>query len=457
MTTRREVLTGAGAGIAVSSFSGSYEAIAANAVSPELPDLSFLTREPLINADRARFFMQKEGLDALVVANPANVYYLSNHWPQLDRMGWQHSGMAIFARDPQRPPATLMHAFAYYYVHSPEDDFRDRSVYLYSNPVEGKSDPETGEPPAAPTRQKTVRDAAPVMGLDERRNRMLMRTEPVAPDLSWALARALRDLGLQGTVLGIDDPGIARLLIERGLGATTRPAENTIRRIRMAKSAAEIRLMRMAAQTNVDAAVAAALATRELGSTSAFRAKFAAEAGARGSKSVFAQVNGVSSELVDEPLKEGMAFAFDCVSQCGHYHGDFARTVFVGEPHPHMQKVVRGIATAWSDIREQLRPGMRFADIPKIGRASLAKQGLELNVSFTPHSVGLFHTDHPFPNLLEEFRAEDLLLEENMVLSVDCPPLDAGLGGTAHLEDLMLIKADGAEAIHSVPPGVFVV
>ena len=457
MTTRRQVLGGAGAGIALSSLSSGVHAIDAAPVAGEAPDLSFLMQEPLVNADRARFFLEKEGLDALVVANPANVFYLSNHWPQLDRMGWSHSGMAIFTRDPQCPSALIMHAFAYYYVHSPEDNFLDRPVYLYSNPVSGEADPETGEPPAVPVRQKTLRDEAPVLALDERRNRMLARTERVAPDASWALARALRDLRLENGVLGIDDPGIARLIGERGLPATTRPAENTIRRIRLAKSPAEIRLMKLAAQANVDAAISAALAARELGSSSAYRTKFFAEAGARGNHAVFMQVNGISSEVVDEPLVEGMAFAFDCVSHCKHYHGDFARTVFVGEPHPYMKKVVRGIATAWSDIREQLRPGMRFADIPKIGRASLAKQGLEFNVSFTPHSVGLFHTDHPFPDLLGGVQVEELMLEENMILSVDCPPLDAGMGGTAHLEDLMLIKADGAEPIHSVPPGVLVV
>lgn len=49
------------------------------------------------------------------------------------------------------------------------------------------------------------------------------------------------------------------------------------------------------------------------------------------------------------------------------------------------------------------------------------------------------------------------MLEENRILSVDCPILEAGMGGTAHLEDLLLIGPHGAEAIHEVPPGVIVV
>ncbi len=52
---------------------------------------------------------------------------------------------------------------------------------------------------------------------------------------------------------------------------------------------------------------------------------------------------------------------------------------------------------------------------------------------------------------------EGLVLEKDMILSVDCPILDTAMGGTVHLEDLMRIADDGATPIHDVPPNVFVV
>ncbi len=455
MTTRRDVMKGALAGTLATV--GAPASAAPRDRSPSVPDLSFLRENTLMNKDRARYFMEQEGLDALVVSHPANVFYLSNHWPQLDRMGFQDSAMAIFSRDPKRPLAVLMHAFLYYYTHSPESAFSDRLVFPYTQPVDPDADPGDGEPAAVPARTRVERGIVPITARNQRRKEMLAQTEPVAAGPSWALARALRELGLERAVLGIDNPRIAELVAQRGLPATCRGGENTIRRIRLAKTPTEIKLMRMAAQQNVDAAVVAANMTRELGSAARLRARFFAEAELRGNRGVFMVVNGTSAEVIDEPLEDGMAFSIDCVSHCRHYHGDFARTIFVGEPHRHMIKVTNGIATAWSEIREQLRPGMRFADIPPIGKASLKKQGLELNVSFTPHSVGLFHTDHPQPSLLDGRTIEGLVLEENMVLSVDCPPIDAGIGGTAHLEDLMLIKKGGAEPIHDVPPGVFIV
>ncbi len=455
MTTRRNVIKGA---IGATVVAGCAPATTEERKRiPQVPDLAFLKDNALLNDERARFFLQKEGLDALVVSHPANVFYLSNHWPQLDRMGFTGSTVSIFSRDSQRPLAVVMPAFLYYYTHSPETAFHDRLVFPYTQPADASADAGGEEPAAAIARTRTERGVAPITPLNQRRKDMLAAAEPPSAGLGWALVKALRALGLDNATLGIDNPVLEKVLGQHGFEATVRPGENTIRRIRLAKSPTEIRLMRLAAQQNVDAAVIAANSAREAGSLGALRARFFSEAELRGNHAVFMVVNGTSSEVYNEPIVEGMAFSIDCVSQCRHYHGDFARTIFVGEPHPHMIKATQGIATAWNDIREQLRPGMRFVDIPAIGKASLKKQGLELNVSFTPHSVGLFHTDHPYPDLMEGRTIEGLVLEENMVLSVDCPPIDAGIGGTAHLEDLMLITKDGAEPIHDVPPGVFVV
>jgi Xaa-Pro aminopeptidase len=43
---------------------------------------------------------------------------------------------------------------------------------------------------------------------------------------------------------------------------------------------------------------------------------------------------------------------------------------------------------------------------------------------------------------------DDILLEENMILSVDLPVRQAGMGGSAHLEDLTLITRTGGEQIN---------
>jgi Xaa-Pro aminopeptidase len=83
-----------------------------------------------------------------------------------------------------------------------------------------------------------------------------------------------------------------------------------------------------------------------------------------------------------------------------------------------------------------------------MGQEALRKMGADFNISFTPHSVGLYHADH-VGNAGSPPR-EDIILEPNMVLSVDCPMGATGMGGSSHLEDLMLITEDGAEPINGV-------
>jgi Xaa-Pro aminopeptidase len=422
------------------------------------PDLGFLQSEPLVNADRLRYFLRQAGLDAIVVAKPANVMYLTNFWPQLDLMGSTGTAIAVFSADPRRPVSVIMQAFIYYYVHAPESGSIDRALYLYTEPLDPKAAVADGaEPPAGPGRTLHVSDPSRMSARDLQRAAALKHAGPMSADVTWALAKALRDLGLDKARLGIDDPDLKETLDARQFAGEVRPAENLMRRTRFVKSEREIHLMRLAAQNNVAAAMATARRARELGSTRLLRAQFFAEAARRGNAGVFMVVNSTSSEMLDEPLVDGSAFSIDCVSTCHFYHGDFARTVFVGEPLPRVRRATTAIATAWHEIGSQLKAGMTFADVTRIGRESLKSQGVELNVSFGPHSVGLFHTDHPQPSWLTPHTPEMLVLEENMILSVDCPVLESGLGGTMHLEDLMLIRKDGAEPIHEVPPGVIVV
>lgn len=457
---KRRDLMAAGLALPVAAAAASQST--SQSTSPAAVDLSFLRGEQLFDAERLRALMRRDGLSAIITAQPANTLYLTGHWPQLDRMGWRAAALGIFCADPERPLGLVMHAFLFHYTHSPERDaFADRVVFPYTQPSDpadpiGAPDPNEGakEPTAVPGRTLRVRDPGLMTARERHRVRALELARPVSADASWALAKAVKEFGLAEARIGIDDPEIDAALRRRGFGGQTVFAENTLRRARLAKSAVEIKLMRIAATANVEAAVAAARSAREAGSIRALRARFFAEAALRGNLGVFMVVNGTSSDLVDEPLVDGMAFSIDCVSHCRFYHGDFARTIFVGEPAPAIRQATRAIETAWADIRSQLRPGLRFADIPRIGRESIRKQGLDLNVSFTPHSVGLFHTDHPQPSLLSSRAPDDLVLEENMVLSVDCPVLESGIGGTMHLEDLTLIRRDGGEPLHAIPPPV---
>src|SRR5690606_19693308 len=104
-------------------------------------------------------------------------------------------------------------------------------------------------------------------------------------------------------------------------------------------------------------------------------------------------IDRMTSEAFDASFREGQGFLIDAVSSCGGYYGDYGRTVFVGEPVKAFVKHTDAISFAWNAIRERLRPGLRFSEIQAMGVESLRKGGFDTAVRFTPHSIGLFHTD----------------------------------------------------------------
>lgn len=402
-------------------------------------NLDFLHDNPLLNRARATEVLRREGLSAVVVGRPANISYLTNHWPLLERMGATGSAYAVLSADPKAPVALVMGQFSYYYGLAEEQLPQSVQPFLFTGQGQNGA--------AAPARMFRVVDQQALLPRERARRSATEATQPFSTGAVVALHKALQSLAVRGGTIGVDgDVAEASLLAVLPI-AGVRNAEDTLRRIRRVKSPAELQLMRLTAQANADAALAAARAARQLGSIRALRARFYAEAAARGLRPVFMVVDGVTSDDYDEPLRDGQSVLIDCVSSLHNYHGDFARTVFVGEPTARMKMATRAIAICWDEIRAALRPGMAYSAIRALGEETLRKQNFDVQVGFTPHSVGLWHGDDPRRGT--DGKPLDPVLEEGMILSVDCPVFDQGAGGTAHLEDLSLITASGAELINS--------
>lgn len=437
MATKRDVLKGVGlaAGVGVAA-----PAAAGDGPRVQPPDLSILSRAALIDRDRASSIMAAAGLQALLLTRSANVYWATNVWPASDRMGAIGSCAALVPRDAAAPIILIAPEFSFYYIAS------DMGVAPGVAPLLVQPGGRSAMFRLAEGAQPSPREA---------RRRALTAQAPTAPDRACALRAALAQTGLKIGVVGTDERAAADRLAEIDAGFASRPCEDVVRRIRLVQTPAGIALMRAASAANVAAAMASVDRVRELGSLRAVRQQFFAEAAARGARGVFMVVDGALSEAFDAPLGDGAAFMIDCVSEVAGHHGDFARTVFIGEPARAMRTVPQTIANAWGEVRAALRPGLRFSQIQEIGRKALAAQGAGLAIPFSPHIVGLHHSDQPALGL--DGRREDLALEAGMVLSVDCPLMDAGLGGTAHLEDLTLITQTGSEPIHDTPPAVLTV
>jgi Xaa-Pro aminopeptidase len=413
-----------------------------------------------INLERAYQVMEQEELQGIVVGDPLNVFHLTGYWPQiaLTKAGQPPTTFAVLARDPARGRALVSSKFIYYYTVGDSGFRQDIEPYLYYQPGdEGDLPPEAR---LAATADFADRHMAPLTDIEIRRRSNLSAAtnrRHIRRDAGGALVAAMRDLDMWRGRIAFDHNVIAAVCEHHDHPGRPIQADNILRKIRLIKSPLEIELMRRASWANVAAVQAAAKTIRTGMSYQELRAGYYQEAVARGNLPVFMTIDRVSAPLADATIKDGDAFFIDGVSHYQHYHGDYARTVFVGEPTAAMRRAADAVAFGWGAVREALKPGMRYSEIYALGQSAIRKAGFDFTISFGPHSVGLSHTDEPCREQGGFYIKDDIVLQENMILSVDCPILDTGLGGSAHIEDLMLITRDGAEPLHALSAPVIVI
>jgi len=108
--------------------------------------------------------------------------------------------------------------------------------------------------------------------------------------------------------------------------------DQILRDIRLQKTKNEIDIMRFSARANAEAGLAAAMKVRAGASLSDVRQAYYQECFKRHLKPSFIIVDGNASEFSDDKIVEGRSFLIDCVSSGLGYHGDYGRTVCLGEP-----------------------------------------------------------------------------------------------------------------------------
>jgi Xaa-Pro aminopeptidase len=412
-----------------------------------------------MNFARAYEVMERFGLDGLVVSDPLNVFHMLGYWPQIatTRLGQPPTTFAILSSDQRQAPGIVTSHFIYYYTFvdgGPRDQLQS---YLYIDAGDAGDERQQAPYPGL----FADRGDAPQTEVEHRRAQRTagaLAIEPAHADAGGALVRALKAMGLWNGKIGYDHPLIRAIAERHERPGTLVPADNILRYIRIIKSPLELALMRRGTQANTAAVHAVIDSVRAGANYRDLRRLFAVETAKRGNRSVFMTIDRVSSELpTNDVVRDGQTLFFDGVSNFQNYHGDYARTVFVGEPTAAARRLSAAIVEGWNAIREQLRPGLSYKDITTMGMETLRKLGVAEQVGFGPHSVGMMHTDEPGVDGGDFFVKDNLILVENMVLSVDCPSLETGIGGSIHIEDLMLITADGATPIHDIGDHVITV
>ena len=411
----------------------------------------------LVNLPRAYAVMKEQRLDAMVATTHRNLYYLSSHMPDSVLGDFQDlNAAAILPADPS-VPGTLVasdYDLAYLITHPtwlPQLRMfgaKERSSATFLLEVLSK-----GIGIETPLREPLRASYA--------------ATRPtVEADVNAALARALRDtLPDTGQVVVAFDDLRVGYEMRRRLGDRLHVVDalHHFRKIRMVKTPAEIALLRKASEINdvaVMEAAQAATAGRPLSDmVNAYRMAMVRQGGAfmgrrgmmfgAGPDGGFVLDNNYAEQKI---LAKGDSVVFDCVGKYELYHCDIARTGIVEELSPRMSELHAVVREGLAAAEAKLRPGANTEDSKAAAAAVLRKHGLSLDLTTLAwHNVGLDITEYAHPSE----RTLGWIVEPGMVMNFEVFHRDPDVGGV-HLEDSILVTADGIEFFSTLPRDVIV-
>jgi len=396
----------------------------------------------LLNYERARELMARDGVDALVAQLPVNVYYLSGYWGFL--MGTERFDAAYFAVLPHaedRPASLVLPSIELRRVASEGGVWMPR-LHAFSSPLEDDESIEAGRPyegwPSRAGVDLSPRERAWVDIVAQHRDR-------VAASALHALGRAARESGLEGARILTDDARVPAWLEAHGIRcASVRYDPIFFNEIRMIKTNPEVELMREAALRNEASMLAAVDALAEGVSWEEIEAVYMTAMARQGARGVYC-ICGVGG-LPAGRVRRGEPVLFDALGQYRRYHGDFGRSAVLGEPSAEHLRRFRALRTGWEAILPLIRPGVRYSELAERALETVRRSGFPEFRYVTPHGLGLEHTDDPKPLGVQLGTKPDQMLEAGMVINVDMPYTEIGWG-SLHLEDTVLVTADGHELL----------
>jgi len=459
MVARRQILSGAALGAAGLGLSGLTQPAAAKlgGTVPISDQIKFpgVDGKMLVNKPRAYAVLEQNKLDGLIALNPINVYYLTNTMPTMTKFRSDYGGLATFARDPAQPSFLITsNAQTWDLVNGDREvpDIITFSGAANYQDFENASAEQLKVEPKAYSRGYTIKQGVPLTPREQRwADTIATYNANSAASPAWGIVKALKASGLTKGRLAIDDMRIAYMLQQIGFDSVTLvPGENIFKQIRMVKSEPELALMRVAGQNNATAALNTIRAIEKGMTFEEVERRFRVECALLGSE-MTSFLAGVTIGLFpDGEAVEGKAFLIDAVSHFKQYHGDFSRTVCIGEPPKDVVARAKANKAGRDAVFEMIKAGVKFSDLVKVAKTAQVKAGMPEEILIAnPHTLGLEHGDNPTHTDGVYGAPIDHVLEENMVMTMDLPYIEVGWGA-GHNEDLIRITKTGFEPFNKI-------
>jgi len=403
----------------------------------------------LCNEERARELMARDKIDGIIAHRPINQYYLSNYWGVFNTAGGydgsyfsllsasdtQAASLVIPAFELRRLDtfggSWMPHLFSYF-----TDTSSPQITHFSDGTPQGEN--YVGWQADADATDLTDLETAWLKSIDQHGSNM-------SPNGFWALARAVRNAGLEKGTLVVDDPRIADWL------AGCRMADLKViynasffNEIRMIKTADELAIMQRAALINERALINAARGVSEGSRWEDAQRIFMTDVAENDARGVYL-ICGLG-ELPAGKIRRGEAVMLDGLSKYKRYHGDFGRCMVVGTASQKQQRYHQAICAGWEHAKDLMKPGISYSELSRQVGAAVQKAGIKDFRDPVVHGLGLEHTDDPKPEGVMPQTKGDQVLQKNMVINIDLPHTEIGWG-SVHMEDTVVITDNGFQRL----------
>ena len=130
------------------------------------------------------------------------------------------------------------------------------------------------------------------------------------------------------------------------------------------------------------------------------------------------------------------------------YHVPLARTIMLGRPNPQLQKVVGVVGEGVHAVLDIIRPGVQARELAAVWNSTLAKGGLA-KPSRIGYSIGIGYPPDWGERTVSLRGDDDTVLQENMTFHLMCGMWMDNYG--YELSEPFRVSADGVETFTSLP------
>jgi Xaa-Pro aminopeptidase len=384
---------------------------------------------------RASALMRKQGLEAMVLAQPESIVYATGAFPGV-ASHWRRAGAALLLvpADEGLPLAAVV------------GDLQAKSFQQQSGIADVRSHRiwvDTAQFPAMLQSGGTA------------------QTRPAqfsAPEALGLLFEAMRERGLGSGPVGLDlgFVPVADFAAFEALGIRWQDSTGIVERLRAIKNPREIGALRAAAQM-ASAGLQVLCEQITPGMTAADMAAIweraahvhAQRMGWKTPQSSWAYIAvGGDGFAAGGPAAPGDIIKIDVGCVVDGYSSDGARTAVLGTPHPVAQRIFDALQRAFSAGLGLFRPGVPLRDIYRVTAEHMTSSGFANYArGHFGHGVGASIWTEEWPFIAPD---SDAVLEAGMVLAFETPWYIDGLGGFI-IEDQILVTESEVEVMAPLP------